>query len=178
MERKEPFWSYATYSCLITVMNLVGVFIAAFAVMLVSAPSERLYRAVAEGGVATNLALVWASLGMGFLCGVHFRRTISAIAVPVGWVIASLLVYLGLHSEHWPDRGFPWPMLLIPLVGIPILAALSARHGSIWAAQRNRKELLWLVLMLLVFAILFWCNRELFALVPDQLRWRLWNCPL
>lgn len=175
MERKEPFWSYLTYSCLVAAMNLAGILIADIAALVVSAPLPSLYHALAEGGVATSLALVWAGLAIGFVCGARLTRSVSAIAVPVGCILAGLLVYLELGREHWFDRRDTWPTLLIPLIVIPALAALSARHGSKWATRRNREDLLWLICMLLAFALLFWFNQELFGLIPDPLRQRMFS---
>lgn len=176
---KEPVWKYPAFACLVAVMNLAGMFIALFAVQLASAVSEDFYYTVAKQECVTaSLVLFWTALVMGFLQGVYLRRSMSALAVPSGSVFVGGLTCIAFISEHYLNRESAWPILLVVVIAVPAMAALSARHGSRWAAQRDRRELAWLAAMLLVFTLLLFYNRELFSLVPDRLRWRVWNCPL
>lgn len=177
--QKEPAWKYLPFTCLVAAMNLVGIFIALFTVELCAAASVVFYYAVEKQAAVTgSLVLLWTCLAMGFMHGACLRRSVSAVAVPAGWLVTGGLACFVFRSEHYVDRCPVWPVLLLPMVIVPALAALSAWHGSRWATRRDRREFVWLGVMLLVFSAFFIYNRELFGLVPDQIRWRIWNCPL
>lgn len=177
--QREPIWKYLPFTCLVVAMNLVGLFVVFFLVLLISALSEDFWYAVGkQASVTGSLVPLWTCLALGFLQGACLRRSISAIAVPTGWLLACSLAYHAFRTEHYLDGEPTWPILLFPMLIVPALAALSAWHGSKWAAQRDRRELVWLAVTLLAFTLLFTYNRELFGLVPDGLRWRVWNCPL
>jgi len=134
-----------------------------FGELLVCLSRHRCRGVVGLDEIAASLGVVLAVTCCGFVQGISLRRSLSVVAVPIGW--------LTLAAAGWLVFRYPmWPYGVLGFAVFPALASLAARRGDLYSVTHRRRHLLWLVVLCLLIVLPMLYNAALWKLIPSSIR--------